>query len=137
MKIDAHVSVGGIREPWLQQLHSLFESIHKISLSLGSEYLNFSMTLSQSMSRQFKDLNKEVTRKLTLTVQNIQSSVDELNRERNAYHKKYVKYQRVARKCEALIEDMSKDVGATNSEDRVHDLMSKVSRGSSTTSALA
>ena len=126
MKIDAHVSVGGIREPWLQQLHSLFESIHNISLSLGSEYLNFSMTLSQSFSRQFKDLNKEATRKLTMTVQNVQSSLDEINREKNAYNKKYAKYEKVARKCEALIEDMNKEVGVASSEDRVHDLMSKV-----------
>lgn len=128
MKIDAHVSVSGVREPWLQQLHSLFESIYKISLSLGSEYLNLSSSLSQTMSRQFKDLSKEVTRKLTMTVQNIQSSIDDINRDRNAFTKKYGKYQKVARKCEALIEDMSREVGASTSEDRVHEMMSKVNR---------
>lgn len=100
----------------LMQLSNLFECIHKSYLSLGVEHLNFSSAVSLQFSKQFKDLSKDGNRKVAMISQHLQSSVEDVNKEKTEFAKKMKKYERLADKLESLILELSsKEEGSNGS----------------------
>jgi hypothetical protein len=135
MKIESHHTTSTThsntqsQEQFIQQLHALFDCVHRTTLSVGVEHLNFSSTLSQIMSRQFKDLSKDIIRKINITSQTIQTLENTYDREKAAYKKKYTKYLKIAKKCESLLIDNSikeDSAGGSDDKDKMYDKMSKV-----------
>lgn len=68
MKIDTQVAKS---RPELETLYDFYGVINTAVVSLGMDHINLSASITQSLTKQLRDLSKDSSRKIIITSQNV------------------------------------------------------------------